>query len=196
MVVKLLSVLCRNCPSLAIELLENTDIISILRDVLSGSPLAMPETKEELVLGSPSHMTRPSEQLSELLSLCVELLPPLPKSETVVAQALASPVIASSSSGSLKSLGRALKSRRKEKGSSESSPHDERSKSSATSRGEEAEDLGDPRVKFLKEQDKVMVKSSTLLLPVVSFSPFSSSSLYMSDMLLPSPARGCVFDDS
>ena len=175
MVVKLLSVLCRNCPSLAIELLENIDIITILRDVLSGSPLAMPETKEELVLGSPSHMTRPSEQLSELLSLCVELLPPLPKSEIVVAQALTSPAVASSSSGSLRSLGRTSKPKRREKGSGESSPFEERSKSSAASRGEEAEDLGDPRIKFLKEQDQVMVKSSTLLLPVVSpFFTFSS----------------------
>jgi hypothetical protein len=173
MVVKLLSVLCRNCPSLPIELIENTDIISILRDVLSGSPQSMPETKDELVLGSPSHMTRPSEQLSELLSLCVELLPPLPKSEIFAAQGMSTPLssLASSSSGSLRAshIPRPPKTKRKDKGSGESSPFEEKSKSSAASRGEEVEGSSDPRIKFLKEHSQVMEKFSSVLLPVVRY---------------------------
>lgn len=167
MVVKLLAVLCRNCPSLALELLENTDIQTILRDVLSGTPLSTAESKEDLMLGSPSHMTRPSEQLSELLSLSVELLPPLPKSEVFASASQDLVPTTSSSSGSLKNLIRP-KSKRKDKGSAESSPVEEKSKSSATSRGEEADGVpADPRVKFLKDNIPIMAKFTTLLLPVL-----------------------------
>lgn len=176
MIVKLLSVLCRQCPSLTIDILDNTDVITILRDVLSGAP--QPETKEELGQGSPSHLSRPQEQLSELLSLTAELLPPLPRNEIFAFQGLVTPntpgaptpaAASSSSSGSLKSVGRTssrVRSGKKEK-SPVTSPSEEKSRSAAASRGEESEDNSDPRIKFLAEHPQIMFKLSTILLPVV-----------------------------
>jgi len=109
-IVRLLGVLCKNCPSvgtfylfffslkkkmhfkkkinnnsLALDLMENTDLVKILREILgstsslsSTSLASTPQEKQSLTSASPS-VSRPSEQLSELLLLCSELLPPLPK---------------------------------------------------------------------------------------------------------------------
>jgi len=84
MTVRILTMLCNGCPSLALELLE-TNISSVLRDTLAGGAPDQQQLQQQAKAGdvmvgaSPSAMSRPTEQLYELLALTSAILPDIPK---------------------------------------------------------------------------------------------------------------------